>query len=110
MRKQESPVVVQWDPERDVFSSPLSYRTVQMGLGGIAVELYVTQWIQRISDITEYSSFIYDCVRGGEFNKAESLLPRESPYPKNIHNILPVLPSSGPEQDIFLNDRAGSAI
>lgn len=45
---------VQWDPERDWMLRPIgSLRTIQIGLGPIAVQRYASQWIVRIEDVTE---------------------------------------------------------
>lgn len=37
--KQAKPVRIQWDPERDLQLNPLPHRSIQIGLGGIAVDL-----------------------------------------------------------------------
>ncbi|MDE6314249.1 MAG: DUF4291 domain-containing protein [Lachnospiraceae bacterium] len=78
-RIKKSDIRCQWDPERDIYGNPLSYRSIQLGIRGKAVEQYVEEWIVRIEDITDY-------VR--ELNQKKSqgidilgLLPREIPYP-----------------------------
>jgi hypothetical protein len=75
-----SPVRVQWDPERDLQLRPLPHRTIQIGLSGEAVRLYVSEWIVRISDLTDTVSFTFDLVRRGELKKAHNYLPRERSY------------------------------
>lgn len=51
-QKEASPVRVQWDPERDLTSAPLPWRSIQIGLGGSTVRDYVESWILRVTDIT----------------------------------------------------------
>lgn len=75
-----SPVRVQWDPERDLLHRPLEYRSIQIGLSGDAVRRYVSEWIVRITDVTEISNFIHGVVESGDLDKAALYLPRERPY------------------------------
>lgn len=73
-RRDSSPVRVQWDPERDVAGNPLSWRSIQIGLGPTAVRFYVDEWITGITDITD------DVVRMRA--EPDSLpMPKEKPYP-----------------------------
>ena len=44
-RKAVNPVRVQWDPERDVGLEALGWRSLQVGLGGVAAERYVDEWL-----------------------------------------------------------------
>ena len=53
-RVKESDVRVQWDPEKDINGNNLSYRSLQLGLRGKAVEEYVHDWIVKVTDITDY--------------------------------------------------------
>jgi Domain of unknown function (DUF4291) len=80
-QKRSTPVRIQWDPERDMQSSPLPYRSIQIGLGKEAVSLYVNDWIKNIFDITDLAHSLYELVKRGAFAQAESLLPLERPYP-----------------------------
>lgn len=75
-----SPVRVQWDPERDLGGQPLPYRSLQVGLGGVAVDRYVDEWTESITDIT-------DLVRkiAGDRGAAAGLLPTETVYPLSAH-------------------------
>src|SRR3954447_8281522 len=41
---RESPVRVQWDPERSLRLAELPYRSLQVGLGGEAVPRYADKW------------------------------------------------------------------
>jgi hypothetical protein len=77
---ERSPVRVQWDPERDLDLRPLSHRTIQIGLRGEAVERYVEQWIQKVSDISGLASRICSLVEAGQREKATDLLPVERAY------------------------------
>ncbi|WCM27854.1 DUF4291 domain-containing protein [Sphingomonas sp. QA11] len=62
--KAASPVRIQWDPERDLHLQPLPYRAIQIGIGGEAVPLYVEQWVQRITDITDLAHTIHSPLPG----------------------------------------------
>jgi hypothetical protein len=79
--KQTKPVRIQWDPERDLQLTALPHRSIQIGLGGIAVDLYVNQWLQNITDITPHAQEIFALVQQGEVAKAQAMLPSELPYP-----------------------------
>lgn len=79
-RLAESPVRIQWDPERSLTLKPLPYRTIQIGLGGEAVDRYVDEWIVDITDITEHLHRIEALVRAGNHDQARTLLPGEQPY------------------------------
>jgi hypothetical protein len=78
---QDSPVKIQWDPEKDIQLNNLSYRSIQVGLTGIAVEKYVKDWIISIEDITPACKEIYRKVQTGDIKAAKSLLPDEKLYP-----------------------------
>lgn len=79
--KDRSPVRIQWDPERDLLLRPLAYRSIQIGLGGEAVELYVRNWIRCIVDVTHTARTVHDLVIRNQLDQARALLPIESPYP-----------------------------
>jgi len=78
---KQSPVRVQWDPERSLRMQPLPYRSLQVGLSGIAVDRYVEDWTVGIADVTGLAREIHGLVRKGDLEAAEHLLPRERPYP-----------------------------
>jgi hypothetical protein len=78
---EQSPVRVQWDPERTLTLEPLSWRTIQVGLGGEAVEAYVDNWVAGIEDITQMVARIESLTADGDHVSAESLRPVEQPYP-----------------------------
>ncbi len=73
-------VRIQWDPERDLHLRALPHRTIQIGLRGQAVRLYVDKWIRRIGDVTDLAHRIHALVTAGELDAAASMLPRELPY------------------------------
>ncbi len=78
----KSPVRIQWDPEKDINFNNLEYRSIQVGLTGIAVKKYINEWIVNIKDITEYCKLIEK--EKDQPNKID--LPSEKIYPltKNI--------------------------
>lgn len=81
LRIKESALVrVQWDPERDLSLQPLTHRAIQIGLSKQAVDLYVHEWIQRITDVTPLSHSVHARVLQGDLASARALLPKETVY------------------------------
>ncbi|MEV2268511.1 DUF4291 domain-containing protein [Nonomuraea africana] len=78
-RLRESPVRIQWDPERDPHHNPLPYRSIQVGLSGDAVVRYLDQWTLAITDLTDRVHDIRQALRDGR--DVTALLPAERPYP-----------------------------
>lgn len=78
---KESPVRVQWDPERSLRLQPLEHRSLQVGLSGVAAQRYVDEWTAGITDVTALAHEIHDLVRHGDLDAAGGLLPPERPYP-----------------------------
>lgn len=81
MLKANSPVRVQWDPERDLQLKPLTHRAIQIGLGKIVVDLYVNEWIEKITDVTDVAHATYRAIEENDVVLAKSLVPTESIYP-----------------------------
>lgn len=77
---QSCPVRIQWDPERDLHLQPLRYRSIQIGLSREAVHLYVTQWIQRVEDITETAHSMHAHLIAHRLAHAQAMLPKERVY------------------------------
>ena len=82
--KRNAPVRIQWDPERDLLFQPLTYRSIQIGLGPEAVGYYVNDWIRKITDITPLAHALHDLVRGEKFEEARDRLPEEKPYDRAL--------------------------
>ncbi|RPD42647.1 DUF4291 domain-containing protein [Chitinophaga barathri] len=80
-RLHNSLVRVQWDPEKDIHLQNLPYRSIQIGLSGIAVEKYVNEWITGIEDITDQCTVIRQLVEKKQIGEAKALLPVETVYP-----------------------------
>ncbi|MFB9239989.1 DUF4291 domain-containing protein [Plantactinospora siamensis] len=76
-----SPVRVQWDPERSLQLTALPYRSLQLGLSGVAVHRYVDDWTVAITDITATVHRVRDLLRGGDEQAAAAHLPVEHAYP-----------------------------
>lgn len=74
-RKEASPVRVQWDPERDLNGDALPWRSLQVGIGGVAVARYIDDWIVDLKDITEEIGRIH--ARAAD---DPSVLPPEEEY------------------------------
>lgn len=91
---KDSPVRIQWDPEKDIFLQSLNYRSIQIGLSGIAIENYISDWIVSINDITQYSKQIHQLITDNKINQAKDLLPYEQlyPLPENIKKIISYSP------------------
>lgn len=82
--KSSASVVIQWDPERDIFLDKLNYRTIQIGLLPEASLYYISQWIVHISDITDTVKKIKALVDIKKTAEAKVLLPFEGKY--NVSN------------------------
>jgi hypothetical protein len=80
-RLADSPVRVQWDPERDLKLNRLDHRSIQIGLSGAAVHHYVKEWITGITDATPLARQIAERIEAGALEEARELLPDERPYP-----------------------------
>lgn len=78
---QKSPVRIQWDPEKDIFLNNLNYRSIQVGLAGIAVDKYVNNWIVSIEDVSEKCKKIHSLMLDNNMEEAKKLLPHENIYP-----------------------------
>jgi hypothetical protein len=83
---KNSPVRIQWDPEKDIFFQSLDHRSIQIGLSGIAVEKYIGNWIVSIDDITESCKELHQLIIENKIDQARDLLPNEQlyPLPENI--------------------------
>nr|WP_235047534.1 DUF4291 family protein [Cronobacter sakazakii] len=77
---KESDVIIQWDPERDIYLNKLNYRTIQIGLRNKAVEDYCKKWIIDIKDATPLVHKIHELVISNDINDARKLLPVEKIY------------------------------
>ncbi|WP_189249356.1 DUF4291 domain-containing protein [Streptosporangium pseudovulgare] len=78
-RLRESPVRIQWDPERDPHHNALPYRSIQVGLSGDAAARYADQWILGITDLTDRVHDVRQALRDGK--DVTGMLPAERPYP-----------------------------
>ena len=78
--KKATPVRIQWDPERDLDLCPLEHRAIQIGITNEAVNLYVNQWVKKVTDVTDIAIEIKALVDNNQYSQAKSLLPIELPY------------------------------
>ncbi len=74
---KNSPVRIQWDPERDIYMNKLNYRSIQIGLSDIAVTKYVNEWILSIEDITPICKKIQLLI-SENIDEAIKQLPKET--------------------------------
>lgn len=79
--KLNSPVRVQWDPERSLHLEPMPHRAIQIGLSKEAAHRYVDDWITEITDVTDLAREIAHLVAAGHLDEAADRLPVELPYP-----------------------------
>lgn len=79
--KNDSPVRIQWDPERDIRLNRKEQRTIQIGLSQQAVDLFVNHWTENIIDLTSLAHKIYEHIKKSEIDEARNLLPLENTYP-----------------------------
>lgn len=77
---KRAPARVQYDPERDLHLQPLPYRSLQLGLSGVALRRYADEWTVTIRDVTPLPHEIHALVSGGDLTSATRLLPQERPY------------------------------
>ncbi len=76
-----SPVRIQWDPEKNISLENLDYRSIQVGLSGVAVEKYVNEWIVSIEDVSGKAREIDAYVKVQRIDEATGMLPEERIYP-----------------------------
>ncbi len=81
MQLENSEVRCQWDPGRDIYGNPLDRRAIQLGLKGSMVKRYVTDWIVKISDITDTVIEMRKSIKTKTFDN--TMLPIECEYPLN---------------------------
>lgn len=84
-KKQNAPVRIQWDPERDIWLNKLDYRSIQIGLSGEAVKRYVNNWIVGIKNITPLCNEIQTALKDKKTDQAMNMLPDEKVYPLPDH-------------------------
>ena len=81
LQMEQSPVRIQWDPERCLSGSKLSHRSIQVGLGRPICQEYAARWITEIRDLTELARKIRQARDNGDRDQARKWLPPERPYP-----------------------------
>lgn len=65
------------DPEKDILLNPLPYRSIQIGISGIAVEQYLNEWIVQIDDITPLCMEVHNFVLNSKIEEVKVKLPEE---------------------------------
>ena len=76
-----APVVVQWDPERNLRGGKLEHRSIQVGISRHLIRRYATEWVSEIRDLSPLVAKMLKLRREGELAAAARLLPPERPYP-----------------------------
>lgn len=80
-----SEVVIQWDPERDLWLRPLEQRAIQVGIRGEMIRAYAYEWPLSILDVTPLARAIAEakqlgrsvCPWSGQSIEAYQPLPTE---------------------------------
>lgn len=80
-RLKNSSVLIQWDPERDIYLNPLPYRSIQVGLRSEALETYIKNWIVSINDISLKCQELKGLIDKKPKSEINNLLPIENVYP-----------------------------
>lgn len=86
-RLDAAPVRIQWDPERDLHHNPLDHRSIQIGISGEAVGLYVRDWTQTIEDVSDRAHVIKALLDAGDKAGATALLPVEREFPVDDQTV-----------------------
>lgn len=89
--KEQKPVRIQWDPERDLQLNPLNHRAIQIGLSGSAVHRYIDEWIYKITDITDFVRSVKATRDQGNEAQALAMLPEERPFSLPDHVREPLM-------------------
>ncbi|MCU4158279.1 DUF4291 family protein [Carboxylicivirga sp. A043] len=73
-----------------MYFNNLNYRSIQVGLTGIAVEKYVNDWIVSIEDISDKCRGINYLISDKKTEEARNMLPLENIYPitDNVRSII----------------------
>jgi len=79
-------IKVQWDPERDLRSQRLNYRSIQVGITPVLAKEYASKWIHSIYDCTSLVREIQNLVLMNKTEEAQKLLP-----PEKIYTVSPEL-------------------
>ena len=66
---------------------PLPHKAIQVGLSKAAIRLYVTVWIQKITDITDLAHAVHNLIQRSNFDQARTMLPTEAPYPFQLEQL-----------------------
>jgi hypothetical protein len=83
--KENAPVRIQWDPERDLLLQQQAHRAIQIGLSKQAVDLYVRDWMQRVTDVTPLAHSIHELIGANQIEDARQMLPQETAYELSMH-------------------------
>lgn len=78
---KNSPIRLQWDPERSLRGGKLEYRSIQIGIARTWSERYATEWVREIRDLTRLTRRIAGLRAEGNWDQAKRLLPPERVYP-----------------------------
>jgi len=83
-RVKNTSVIIQWDPERDIYLNRLPYRSIQVGLRNEALESYIYKWIVSITDISLKCQNLKELIDKNSKSTIQNLLPIENEYSLTI--------------------------
>jgi hypothetical protein len=103
----------QWDPERDIRSVRLPYRSLQLGISGVMVSQWINEWIVDIRDITDdvkrWKGYMDDDGKDG-VTKAEREI--ESAWNEEVFEVsdelqtrLRMQEGGGPVEEVVASER-----
>lgn len=78
---ENAQVHIQWDPERNLKSNKLEYRSIQIGISRFLIKEFNDQAIVKIEDITPLVKKMAQFRKLGLYKHAEKMLPKERVYP-----------------------------
>jgi len=78
---EQSPVQIQWDPERNWNLERLDYRSIQIGISAEAVVRYVSEYTRLITDLTTETIQIREAPADQRRALVEAITAEEKPYP-----------------------------
>jgi hypothetical protein len=78
---EETPVHVQWDPERTIHGKKLEHRSIQVGISRDLIREFTDDWTLEISDFTPRTRKIRSLYLAGNRKRAKEQLPPQRVYP-----------------------------
>ena len=91
-----SDVRLQWDPDHDPAGTPLPRRAIQLGIRGVSLKRFSSEWIRDIEDISEFVR--EQAVVAASRNHEALIVPMETVFPISDRRLAKTL-GMGAEAD-----------